>query len=75
VAVVPAGQLDGQQGRPQNGYAYEFASSSCTTGRQRYVSRDQYCGALRNDGRNNNCAVQPRYEAFGQYCPGHRWQR
>lgn len=56
-------------------YWYNYQDVNCTTGPQRYPTLAHYCEGLRNERRNNRCAIQSRYNDFRQYCPGHRWQR
>lgn len=57
------------------GYGYQFDGAGCSTGPQRYPTMDRYCEGLRNENRNNRCALNSRYDAFRNNCPGHRWQR
>lgn len=54
-------------------YQYQYETNGCSTGPQRYRSREAYCEALRNDAVNNYCSSQERYEAFRARCYGRSW--
>ncbi|MBS1970969.1 MAG: hypothetical protein JSU04_11715 [Bdellovibrionales bacterium] len=85
VATVPAPNVNNNvyQNGPQNSgarpgqypYGYNYNDNGCTTGPQQYPTLNHYCEGLRNDIRNNRCAIQARYNDFRQYCQGRRWQR
>lgn len=79
VAQIPNPTVTQQQTYPtaphRSPYWYNYQDAHCTTGPQQYPTLAHYCEGLRNERRNNRCAIQSRYNDFRQYCPGRRWQR
>jgi len=50
---------------------YSFQDNGCATGKVRYVDDADFCKALQDDARNNNCALDLRRRAFrAKPCPG-----
>jgi hypothetical protein len=45
-------------------YKYRFTENGCDTGEQRFSSKQDYCGALKNDSLNNGCAATTRAKTF-----------
>lgn len=91
IATVPAPQVENtiqpqgpgvypQQPYPnqqQYPYSYHYTDIRCSTGPQYYQTIYQYCEGLKNERRNNYCAVEARYNDFRHFCLNHNrgWQR
>ena len=72
--VAPANQNEYQrQAQPQ--YFYQQNDQGCTTGPQRFDTRERFCDGLRDDTRNNHCGLNYRYQQFREHCADNRWQR
>ena len=55
-------------------FSYELTLNGCSTGRQTFSSREAMCSALRDDGRNRDCARSLREDHFKKNCPGQTWE-
>lgn len=51
-------------------FTYEFSVTGCSTGRQKFNSKQAYCDGLLNDPINKSCARDLRVEAYNRLCAG-----
>ena len=49
-------------------YSYNLTQNGCSTGDQKFSSKDDLCAGLKNDELNKNCAYSLRQEKYQTDC-------
>ena len=57
-----------QQGHQRPPYGYQPQGQNCDTNYQQFMTREQYCRALKIDIRRNRCVTQQHIGAYQQFC-------
>ena len=69
-------ESDVDRTRETRDLSYSFEENGCATGKVTYSDDSDYCAALKDDSRNNNCARRLRATMFEtKKCPGSFYQK